>query len=134
MGDLTAIHESNGWDPTKDTLEITYDFNKDGADETETKTFEAWSEAINDADQYAADPDTCLTILSKLEAAILQTYQCIPWGSSTVCSLYSKQVKYATTEYNIMYSYGGIRLLTYNYSDAEWEAYVASQGGKLSYE
>jgi hypothetical protein len=51
-------------------------------------TFEGWSEAINDASQYAGDPDACLAILAKLEAAILGTYQCIPWGSSTVCSLY----------------------------------------------
>jgi oligopeptide transport system substrate-binding protein len=134
MGDLTAIHESNGWNPTTEKLEITYDLDGDGADETETRTFEAWSEAINDPAQYANDPKVCLGILSKLETAILKTYQCIPWGASTVCSLYSKQVKYATTEYNIMYAYGGVRLMTYNYTDADWDAYVASQGGKLSYE
>ncbi|NMA38501.1 MAG: hypothetical protein GX942_09400, partial [Papillibacter sp.] len=76
----------------------------------------------------------CMFILAKLETGILATYQCIPWGASTVCSLYSKQIKYATTEYNIMYNYGGVRLLTYNYSDAEWDAYVASQNGTLNYE
>lgn len=134
LGDLTAIHESNGWNPTVETLTISYDFNGDGTDETLTKTFEAWSESINDASQYANDPDTCMFILAKLETGILATYQCIPWGASTVCSLYSKQIKYATTEYNIMYNYGGVRLLTYNYSDAEWDAYVASQNGTLNYE
>ncbi len=134
MSGLEYINESNGWDPTTETLDITCDFNGDGAEETRTMTFEAWSEAINDASQYAGNPDTCLAILSKLEAAILGTYQCIPWGSSTVCSLYSKKIKYAATDYNIMYGYGGIRLMTYNYSDSEWEAYVTSQGGKLSYE
>jgi oligopeptide transport system substrate-binding protein len=134
MGGLSAIHESNGWDPTVETLDITYDFNGDGTDETLTKTFEAWSESINDASQYASNPETCMNILSKLEAAILGTYQSIPWGASTACTLYSKQVKYATTEYNIMYAYGGIRLMTYNYSDKAWDEFVASQNGTLNYE
>ena len=39
-----------------------------------------------------------------------------------------------TTDYNIMYGYGGIRHMTYNYTDAEWDAFVAKEGGTLSYE
>ena len=29
--------------------------------------------------------------------------------------------------------YGGIAYLKYNYTDAEWTAYVAEQGGQLTY-
>lgn len=29
--------------------------------------------------------------------------------------------------------YGGVQYLTYNYTDAEWDAYVAEQGGTLNY-
>ena len=41
---------------------------------------------------------------------------------------------YYTNEYNIMYDFGGFRLLKYNYTDAEWSAFVAEQGGILRYE
>ena len=33
-----------------------------------------------------------------------------------------------------MYGFGGLRLMTYNYSDREWEELVREQGGTLSYE
>jgi oligopeptide transport system substrate-binding protein len=32
-----------------------------------------------------------------------------------------------------MYGFGGLELMSYNYTDAEWDAYVASQGGTLNY-
>ena len=35
---------------------------------------------------------------------------------------------------NIMYGVGGLELMTYNYTDAEWTDFVASMGGTLSYE
>ena len=41
---------------------------------------------------------------------------------------------YYTDEYNIMYGFGELRLMTYNYTDAEWDEYVAEEGGTLSYE
>jgi len=33
-----------------------------------------------------------------------------------------------------MYDFGGLRLMSYNYNDAEWSDFVKSQGGTLSYE
>lgn len=134
VGGLQAIHESCGWDPTAEAMTLTYDFNGDGKAEEVTKTLQDWAKSINDATQYAADPDVCLFILSKLEGAILSAYQCIPVATYTACQLYSKQIKYFTLDYNIMYGFGGTRLMTYNYSDQEWEEYVKSQGGALSYE
>ena len=32
-----------------------------------------------------------------------------------------------------MYGYGGLRLMKYNYTDAEWAQYVADQNGVLNY-
>jgi oligopeptide transport system substrate-binding protein len=46
----------------------------------------------------------------------------------------SYQCNQYTQDYNIMYGFGGIELMTFNYTDAEWTAYVAEQGGTLSYE
>lgn len=134
MGGLEAIHESCGWNPGEETLTITHDFNGDGTAEEVTKTFQAWAQSINGSGEYAADPDMCLVILSWLETGILETYQCIPWSTETASTMYSMKIKYATLDYNIMYGYGGLRLMGYNYNDVEWEEFVKSQGGTLSYE
>lgn len=122
MGSLSKIHESNGWNPALESLEITADFDGDGEPESEVRSFESWSESINDPAQFAGRTQLCTEILAGLEAGVLDSCQCIPWGASAECSMYSDQICYATDEYNIVYEYGGIRLLTYNYTDSEWEA------------
>ena len=143
MGGLEMIHESCGWNPSVETLELTVDVDGDGTAETVERTLQDWAKLINGGIQDAdgntieaaiLDPDTQLTIFAALENAVLGSYQCIPFAAETACQLYSQQIKYFTLNYNIMYGYGGIRLMTYNYDDAAWDAYVASQGGTLSYE
>lgn len=129
-----TIHESCGWDPTKDTLEITFDFDGDGKAETKTDTFYNWSRAIAAGGSLSGDMNARLFVLAALETGIVKTYQCVPWATLTSCSLYSMKTNMGTTNYNIMYGYGGIRHMTYNYTDAEWDAYVTSQGGTLNYE
>ena len=129
-----TIHESCGWDPTKDTLEITYDFDGDGKAETKTDTFYNWSRAIAAGGSLSGNMNARLFVLSALETGVVKTYQCIPWATLTSCSLYSMKTNMGSTNYNIMYGYGGIRHMTYNYTDAEWDAYVTSQGGTLNYE
>ena len=78
--------------------------------------------------------ETKLQILANMEEAYLNFVYRIPLCSTTSSELLSYQVNYYTPDYNIMYGFGGIELLTYNYTDAEWNAYVAEQGGTLSYE
>lgn len=129
-----TIHESCGWDPTTATIEITYDFNKDGKAETVKDTYYNWSVGIAAGGKYANDINARLHILAIVEASVVKEYQCIPWASETACSLYSMKQEMGTTQYNIMYGYGGIRHMTYNYTDAEWEKFVAEEGGTLSYE
>ncbi len=143
MGGLDLIHESCGWNPSIEKLEINVDINGDGKAEKTTKTLQDWAKLINGGIQNAdgstkeaaiTDPDAQMVIFAALENAVLKSYQCIPFAAETACDLYSMQIKYATLNYNIMYGYGGIRFMTYNYSDAEWDAFVAEQGGTLSYE
>lgn len=134
MGGVNKIHESNGWDPTVELLDVTFDFDKDGTAETLSDTFQNWAKSINGGGKYYQMPEESLAILSALETGVLSAYQCIPFGVSVACALYSQKVTPATLNYNIMYGYGGIRLLKFNYTDAEWDAYVASQGGQLNYE
>lgn len=133
MGGLNKIHESNGWNPTVEKMSVTYDFDGDGTAETKEDTFQNWAISINTGEYYA-NPDICMVILSAMEANVLASYQCIPWGVSVVPELFSQKIKFRTEDYNIMYNYGGVRQMTFNYSDAEWAAYVAAQGGTLSYE
>ena len=129
MGGMTKIHESCGWDPTKEEITI----NVNGEDMT--KTIQNWAKAINAGGEYYNDEyvDLKLMILSNIESAVLGSYQCIPYGTYTDCSLFSKKIEYATTEYNIMYGYGGVRLMKFLFNDDEWTEYVASQGGTLDY-
>ena len=129
MGGTTKIHESCGWDPTAETITIPLN----GEDRTET--IQNWAKAIQPAGEFGGDEyaDTRLYILSYIETAVLGSYQCIPFGCECECTLFSKKIEYATEDYNIMYGYGGIRLMKFNYNDAEWAEFVASQNGTIDY-
>lgn len=72
-------------------------------------------------------------ILAALENAVLQNYDFIPlMGDSTVL-LKGMQIEYVTEDEVFPLSRGGVKYHTYNYSDAEWDAFVAEQGGTLNY-
>ena len=129
MGGMTKIHESCGWDPTVETITIPLD------GEEVTDTIQNWAKAIQPAGKFGGDEyaETRLNILSYIETAVLGSYQCIPFGCECECTLFSKKIEYATEDYNIMYGYGGIRLMKFNYNDAEWAEFVASQNGTIDY-
>ena len=123
------INEAACWDPATETLTI----NVDGTDET--MTWQEWSRALVGTGKFAnADFKVKLAVTATMEKEFLQKFYRIPLAGSCVASLLSYQVSYYTEDYNIMYGFGGIELMTYNYTDAEWTDYVASQGGELSYE
>ena len=75
-----------------------------------------------------------LAVTAQLEELYLKKYYRIPVCSTTTCSVLSYKNSYYTEDYNIMYGFGGMRLMSYNYTDAEWDEFVADQGGILSYE
>jgi ABC-type transport system substrate-binding protein len=133
VGGLQYIHESNGWDPTTETLAITYDFYGNG-EETITRTFTEWTRAMNPGGDFATDMEVRLFILSRVELGVLETFQTIPVGASPSNVLLSRQVEYASQTFNSVIGFGATRQLTFNMSDQEWAAYVAAQGGTLSYE
>lgn len=138
--DYTKLHEASGlyyegsdkdwggFDPTVETMTLKI------GDKTVTKTIQEWSQSINTGDYATADAAVKLEILSAVEQYMLSNYYCIPIYSECEVSIYSKKISYATTTYNIMYAYGGIRYMTFNYSDAEWADYVKAQGGQLDYQ
>ncbi len=133
MGGLEKIHESNGWNPSTEKLEMTIE-RADGTTVTETRTFEDWSDQINGLGEYTKDPKETLQVFSQLESGILEAYQCIPLGTYTAASLVSYKVDNAKEDYHIMYDFGGFRFLTFNYNDAEWKEFVEDNNGELNYE
>ena len=134
MGGLAKIHESNGWNPSVEKLKIKID-KADGTTVEEERTFEQWSASMNGNGDYAdAAATEKLQILAALENGILSAYQCIPLGTYTAAVLVSHKIDYYTDVYNIMYGYGGMKLLKFNYTDSEWDEYVKKNQGQLNYE
>ena len=79
------------------------------------------------------DPETRLEILAALENAVLMSYDMIPLMDDASAGLKGQQIQYFTEEYIFGMGRGGIKYYTYNYSDAEWDAYVAANGNELDY-
>lgn len=126
---VDPIHESGCWDPSVETLTLTVNGVED------TMTWQNWSVSMTGTGKFAnADNETKLSILAGMEENYLAKYYVIPLATTTACSMLSYKTSFYTENYSIMYSFGGTRLQTFNYTDAEWADYVSSQGGALNYE
>ena len=68
-----------------------------------------------------------------LENAVLQNYDFIPLMGDASASLKGMQIEYYTEDEVFPMGRGGVKYMTYNYTDAEWAAFVAEQGGTLNY-
>ena len=126
--DQYGVNELGCWDPTTETLTLTVEGKE------VTMTWQMWSNCMIGTGEYAdASNEVKLYITAQLEEKFLAKFYRIPLAVTTSCSLSSYKVEDYTDEYNIMYGFGGFRIMDYNYNDAEWAAYVAAQGGELSY-
>lgn len=127
--DQYDINEAACWDPATETLTLTVN------GEDVTMSWKDWSNALIGTGKFSeADNKTKLAITAQLEELYLKKYYRIPLCGTTSCFLMSYKNSYYTEEYNIMYDFGGMRLMKYNYNDAEWAEFVAEQNGTLSYE
>ena len=79
------------------------------------------------------DPETRLAILGALEGAVLQNYNFLPIMDDASAQLRGQQIEYYTEEYIFGMGFGGVKYYTFNYTDAEWDAYVAENNGELDY-
>ena len=79
------------------------------------------------------DPETRLAILGALEGAVLQNYNFLPIMDDASAQLRGQQIEYYTEEYIFGMGFGGMKYYTFNYTDAEWDAYVAENNGELDY-
>ena len=128
--DQNSLQEAACWNPKVETLTI----NINGEDVT--MTYQDWSNSMEGTGAYAeADFATKLHITATLEEEFLKKYYRIPLASETACFLISYKLAYFTDNYNIMYSFGGFRLLQYNYNNGEWANYVKenSVNGEVKY-
>ncbi len=137
--DASRAYWGNWFDASKYDLTI----NLDGADIT--MSVRDWALCLNGAMKTAQDGkeynfgygqtsvDNRLNILAEIEKFMLTAYNCVPIMQNGSGSLLSQQVYYVVEDYNPMMKRGGIQYMKYNYNDAEWAEYVASQGGTLQY-
>ena len=79
------------------------------------------------------DPENRLAILGALEGAVLQNYNFLPIMDDASAQLRGQQIEYYTEEYIFGMGFGGLKYYTFNYTDAEWDAYVAENNGELDY-
>lgn len=79
------------------------------------------------------DPANRLKILAASEGVVLQNYNYLPLMDNSSALLKSMKIKYPVEEYVFGVGFGGLQYYTYNYTDAEWDSFVASQGGILDY-
>ena len=73
-------------------------------------------------------------VLAACELRVLQDYTHVPLMNQGSVQLLSYKCNYGKETYMFGMGFGGLRYITYNYSDAEWAAYVKAQNnGTLSY-
>ncbi len=127
--DKYSLHEAGCWSPDEETLTIKVN----GKDVT--KTYKDWSGSMMGNGEFAtADIETKLEICGTLEREFLQKYYRIPLAARTSSELLSYQNRYLSDRYNVMYGYGGIRLMRYLYDDYEFSLFVKENRNRLSYE
>lgn len=124
-----------GWDP--DTVELTITLS-DG--EEHTYNLNEWNSNMQGKSDAKLNLTLApyteqdrLTVLGKVEAAVLQAYYSIPIYARTSAALMSYKCDYISYEYNTFLGYGGIRYMSYNFDDTEWAEFVKEKGGTLNY-
>ena len=82
-----------------------------------------------------ADPALRLAILAAVEGAVLNQYDMIPILLDSSAALKGMKIIYGTEEYVYGVGRGGMKYMSYKYSDNQWAAYVKhyAQNGQLNY-
>ena len=141
------VYTDNQYDDSTDFTAITCDIEINGT--VYTASVQDWQKIMNGAActitaadgstmEYSCgtadkDPETRLAILGALEGAVLQNYNFLPIMDDASAQLRGQQIEYYTEEYIFGMGFGGLKYYTFNYTDAEWDAYVAENNGELDY-
>lgn len=98
-----------------------------------TKTYYEWFQELYYGEYAIAEDDVRNQILASMELGLMQMYRDCPFFSPNSASLYSMKIAYPTYEEVFEVGFGGIRCMTYNYTDEEWEAFCAENNNQLNY-
>lgn len=119
----------NGKDWTASVADWTYTINGEHITITDADgNTEEFSAGVTDGNSQER-----FEILAALEGAVLERYELLPLLDDSSAELKSMKINFATEEYVFGMAFGGVEYYTYNYTDDEWAAFVAEQGGTLTY-
>ena len=132
---------SQAWDTS--SVEMTYTMqglpeDHPAYDKELTMSLINWYYCLNGSGAYdfssaALEEDVRLQLIAALEKEVLKVYYTLPIANYFSASLISYQVDYVTYTYNTFMGYGGVKYMTYNYTDAQWAAECAKVNNQLDY-
>ena len=113
---------------------------ENGEDVTDTMSLIDWYGCLNGSAgckynwaEGAIPNSKRLLLIAALEKEVLSVYYSVPIQYRFGASLISYKIEYISYDYNTFMGYGGIRYMTYNFTDLEWKDEVARQGGEINY-
>ena len=122
-----------GFKGHQDEAFLEIDDDQDGT--TTKKSFHDWYKEMtsitvpeDDTPETQTKRDRKNTILGGLEAGVLNRFEAIPIVSRSSTSLTSFKVENGTSKYISLIGYGGIRFMTFNYNDSEWQEFLKEVG------
>ena len=132
---------ATGWDTSSHMMTFTMKgVGENGADVTETMSLIDWYNCLNgiegckyDWSEATLKEEQRLQLIAALEGEVLKTYYTVPLYYSFSASILSYKLDYITYDYNTFMGYGGLKYITYNFTDEEWDAEVKAVGGELDY-
>ena len=132
---------STAWETDKQQLTFTMPgVGENGEDVTDTMSLLEWYDCLNSASsakykwgQGFLPESKRLLLIAALEKEVLKAYYSVPLYNEFSASLLSYKMDYISYEYNTFMGYGGIRYMTYNYTDSAWADVVEQLGGEIDY-
>ena len=109
-----------------------YNYMIDSEDCNEARFGDEIAEGDADYEDYLLCHNTKLNVLAGLEAAIINRFECIPLVARGTSSLLGLKTENATKNYIQLIGYGGIRFLSFNYTDEEWSKFCADHNNSLA--
>ena len=136
-----AYMYSSAWDTSSVMLEFTMKgVGENGADITDEMSLIDWYNCLNgasgakyDFSANALEQSQRLQLIAALEKEVLKVYYTVPLYNNFSASLISFKCEYTTYDYNTFMGYGGLKYMTYNFTDAEWAQVIVDNGGEFDY-
>ncbi len=119
-------YEGAGQEHTMSVVNWYFCLNGNAANEKQEKTFN-WGEGF-------APYEARLEVLAMLEEYALSKFFSVQCSFDAEMALDGAKFSSISEEYNTFMGYGGIRYNLVNYTDAEWDAFVQSNGNDLTNE